>query len=388
MSAPFFRSKALGGAPDLSLRDKLERLPWRLCALLLTAGVIGALVLYSIAGGAADGYVRAQAARFAIGFMAMLLVAFVDLRVWLRAAPALYVGSLAMLAAVEIYGVSQGGATRWIPVFGVGVQPAEFVKLGLVAALAALYHHAPISSRSSAALLAAALGLIAAPTALIALQPDLGTAALVVAAGAMVMFVAGVAWPVFAAGAAACAAFGVAALLSRETAWQLLHDYQYRRIDAFWDPTSGRLSESYQITQSKIAIGSGGVDGVGYLQGALTRRSFLPEPRTDFAFTSLGEEFGLLGGLGLLGLYLAICAFGARAIWAVRSRFGRLLGFGVLANFFVLFAVNIAMVTGLAPVVGAPLPFISYAGSATVALLLGFGLLLSAAIHDRDPLKN
>lgn len=383
---PSFQSETLRPRIDLGLREKLSRLSWTLCVLLLLLGMSGAAMLYSIAGGAFDDYAEAHLARFSIGFALMLFVALIDLRVWLRLAPVIYAMSLALLALVALDGASAGGATRWLPALGGRIQPSEIAKVALVLALAAYYHRRGPSAASKPGALLIAAALIAAPTALVAAQPDLGTAGLIVASGVLVMFAAGVAWPVFVIGGAVIAVAAALALVSRGGAWQILHDYQYRRIDAFLNPEAYRLTDGYQITQSKIAIGAGGLEGVGFGQGALTRNSFLPEPRTDFIFTSLAEEFGLLGGLALIALCLAICGVGALAALRVRSRFGRLLGFGVLGVFFAMVTLNIAMVTGLAPVVGAPLPLVSYAGNATLALLVGFGLLLSAQAHGRDPL--
>jgi rod shape determining protein RodA len=212
-------------------------------------------------------------------------------------------------------------------------------------------------------------------------QPDLGTAILLISAGGGLMFLAGVHWAYFAAVIASAGGLVAAVFQSRGTEWQLLKDYQYRRIDTFLDPASDPLGAGYSITQSKIALGSGGWSGRGFMQGTQTRLNFLPEKHTDFIFTTLAEEFGFVGGISLLVLYSLIIIFCVSAAMATRDRFSSLVILGVALNFFLYFAVNMAMVMGLAPVVGVPLPMVSYGGSAMLVLMAAFGLVQSAHIH-------
>ena len=220
-----------------------------------------------------------------------------------------------------------------------------------------------------------------APTALVLEQPDLGTSILLLAAGGGLMFLAGVHWAYFAAVGASGIGLITAVFASRGTGWQLLNDYQYRRIDTFLDPAADPLGAGYHITQSKIALGSGGWTGRGFMQGTQSRLNFLPEKHTDFIFTTLAEEFGFVGAFSLLGLYALIIIF--CVVTAIRNKdcFSSLLTLGIALNFFLFFAVNMSMVMGMAPVVGVPLPLVSYGGSAMLVLMLAFGLVQSAHVH-------
>jgi rod shape determining protein RodA len=223
--------------------------------------------------------------------------------------------------------------------------------------------------------------MILIPTFLVLKQPDLGTSILLMAAGGGVMFLAGVHWAYFAAVIAAGVGLVTAVFQSRGTEWQLIKDYQFRRIDTFLDPSQDPLGAGYHITQSKIALGSGGWTGRGFMQGTQSRLNFLPEKHTDFIFTTLAEEFGFVGGMSLLALYSLIIVFCVAAAMANKDRFASLLTLGIAMTFFLFFAVNMSMVMGLAPVVGVPLPMVSYGGSAMLVLLAAFGLVQSAHVH-------
>ena len=230
--------------------------------------------------------------------------------------------------------------------------------------------------------------MMAVPVLLVLRQPDLGTALLLMAGGLGVMFLAGVSWWFFVAGGLGAGGAIAGVMLSRGTEWQILKDYQYRRIEVFLDPTTDPQGAGYHITQSKIAFGSGGYSGMGFTEGPQSRLDFLPEKHTDFIFTTLGEEFGLIGALTLLGLYMVILAIGLLATLRIKHTFGRLVGTGVCFTFFCYFAINMAMVMGLAPVVGVPLPLVSYGGTSMLVILFAFGLLLSAQVHGRVPFKK
>jgi rod shape determining protein RodA len=311
----------------------------------------------------------------------MLVVAMVPIWFWRNMSLLAYLVSLALLIAVALVGVEGKGAQRWIDIGFMRLQPSELVKITLVMLLAAYYDWLPMSRVSRPIWVLIPVGLILTPVALVLRQPDLGTSILLLAAGGVVMFVAGVHWAYFATVILAVAALVFAVLESRGTDWQLLENYQYRRIDTFLNPDNDPLGAGYHITQSKIALGSGGWTGRGFMQGTQSRLNFLPEKHTDFIFVTLAEEFGFIGGISILGLYTLILVFCVSAAFGNKDRYSSLLILGVAMTFFLFFAVNMAMVMGLMPVVGVPLPLVSYGGSAMLVLMVGFGLVQSAHIH-------
>jgi len=350
--------------------------------LLLTAVAgVGFMMLYSVAGGSFSPWAEPQMKRFALGLGAMFLVAFVPIWFWRNMAALAYGLSVLLLLYVEFFGAVGMGAQRWIDLGFMRLQPSELTKITLVMILAAYYDWLDIRKVSRPLFVFLPLVLILLPTFLVLRQPDLGTALLLVAGGGVVMFVASVHWAYFAAVIAAGAGLVAGVFLSRGTPWQFLKDYQYRRIDTFLDPASDPLGAGYHITQSKIALGSGGWAGRGFMQGTQSRLNFLPEKHTDFIFTTLAEEFGFVGGFSLLALYALIIFFCIASALKSKDRFSSLLIFGIAASFFFYFALNMSMVMGLAPVVGVPLPLVSYGGSAMLVLLVAFGLVQSAHIH-------
>ena len=367
-------------APPSALQ-KLLRFHWALALLIGTVGLIGVGMLYSVAGGATDPWASRHAVRFGVGMGLMFAVAMVHIRWWRALAPLSYLGALGLLIGVEFIGATGMGATRWIDLGPIQLQPSELMKLGLVLALARYYDWLEEGRASRPLWLVPPILLILIPMALVLKQPDLGTALLLGLGGAAVMWLAGVHWAYFATLAAAGAGAVSTVFASRGTDWQLLKDYQFRRIDTFLNPELDPLGAGYHITQSKIAFGSGGLGGRGFMQGTQSRLNFLPEKHTDFIFTTLAEEFGFAGAVGLLALYGLITAFCIASMLANRDRFGALLTGGLAATFFLFFAVNMAMVTGLIPVVGVPLPLVSYGGSAMLVLMLAFGLIQSAHVH-------
>mgnify|MGYP006270203531 CR=1 FL=1 len=374
---PFRYGRARAAPPGV----KLLRLNWPLALLTAAVAAIGFLMLYSVAGGSGDPWAVRQMTRFAVGFVGMVIVALIDIRFWrLMAAPA-YLVVVALLVAVEFVGVTGQGAQRWIDLKVIQLQPSEAMKVTLVLALAAYYAWLPADRVSRPLWLIPPVAITLAPVALVLLQPDLGTSLLLMIGAAAMMFLAGVHWAYFATGAAAGSGAVWGVLASRGTEWQILKDYQYRRIETFLDPSTDPLGAGYHITQATIALGSGGLSGRGFMQGTQSRLNFLPEKHTDFIFTTLAEEFGFLGGAALLLLYVLILLFCTLSALTNRDRFGALLTGGVGATFFLFFAVNMAMVMGLAPVVGVPLPLVSYGGSAMLVLLFAFGLAQSAHIH-------
>lgn len=373
---------------EMSFGQKLLRFNWLLAALVAATAGVGFLMLYSVAGGTLDGWAERQIIVFAVGFGMMLLVAVVDLKFWRSVSVLAYVAALGLVVLTSLIGETGKGAQRWLDIGFMRLQPSEPMKIALVMALAAFYHWLEPERVSRPFWIGVALVIALAPAALVLRQPDLGTAMLLVAGAVVVMFLAGVSWWFF-TGCALLGGGGVFAVLaSRGTEWQILKDYQYRRIDTFLDPSNDPQGAGYHITQSTIAIGSGGMDGKGFLQGSQTHLSFLPEAHTDFIFTTLAEEFGLRGGLALLCLYMTIILVATLAAMRVVSTYGRLLIGGVTATFFFFFAINMAMVMGLVPVVGVPLPLVSFGGTSMLTLLFAFGLLMSAHVHSDSTLQR
>ncbi len=360
---------------------KVLYLNWPLILLVTAVACFGFLMLYSVAGGNINPWAAAQAKRFAIGFALMLVVAFIPIYFWRNVAGLAYFISLLLLVGVALFGQVGMGAQRWIDLGFMRIQPSEMMKIALVMALAAYYDWLDISKVSKPLWVIVPMVLIIVPTLLVMRQPDLGTALLLAFGGGAIMFLAGVSWLYFAAALASGGGALAAVILSRGTGWQLLKDYQYKRIDTFLDPSRDPLGAGYHITQSKIALGSGGWAGRGFMQGTQSRLNFLPEKQTDFIFTTLAEELGFVGAASLMLLYALIIFFCLTSAFGNKDRFGSLLTLGIAATFFLFFAVNMSMVMGLAPVVGVPLPLVSYGGTAMLVLLIGFGLVQSAHIH-------
>ena len=360
---------------------KLLYLNWPLVVLTAAVASVGFLMLYSVAGGSWDPWAGSQAQRFGLGLFVMVLAAVIPIWFWRSMSLLAYLVSLALLVAVELFGSVGMGAQRWIDLGFMRLQPSELMKVALVMLLAAYYDWLDVRKVSHPFWVALPVAIILVPTALVLKQPDLGTSILLLAGGGVVMFCAGVSWWYFGTVIAGGVGLVWAVLESRGQSWQLLKDYQYRRIDTFLDPSTDPLGAGYNITQAQIALGSGGWSGKGFMQGTQSRLNFLPEKHTDFIFTTLAEEFGFVGAISLLALYVGIAAFCVVTALRTRNRFAALLSLGVGATFFLYFAVNMAMVTGLAPVVGVPLPLVSYGGSAMLVLMGAFGLVQSAHVH-------
>ncbi|MFT5743584.1 MAG: rod shape determining protein RodA [Paracoccaceae bacterium] len=360
---------------------KLLHLNWAIVILLSAVAATGFLMLYSVAGGSMDPWVRPQVARFGLGMALMLGIALVPIWFWRNMAALAYIFAIILLILVEFIGVTRGGSQRWLDIGFMVLQPSEVMKISLVMLLAAYYDWLPINKTSHLLWVLAPVVLTLIPVYLVLSQPDLGTALLLLLGGGTVMFLAGVHWAYFASVVAAGIGAIVAVIRSQGTSWQILKDYQYDRINTFLDPTANPLAEGYHITQAKIALGSGGWTGRGFMQGTQSRLNFLPEKHTDFIFTTLAEEFGFVGAFTLLVLYTLIVFFTVTSALQNKDRFASLVTLGIAMTFFLYFAVNMSMVMGLAPVVGVPLPLVSYGGSAMLVLLAGFGLVQSANVH-------
>ncbi|TXH04331.1 MAG: rod shape-determining protein RodA [Nevskiaceae bacterium] len=361
--------------PEPSLADSLER--WHvdlwLLLLLVAVGTIGLVVLYSASGHSLP-QVISQAQRWVIGLIVMTAVAQAPPEVYRAVAPWLYGATVVLLVLTLAIGAVAKGAQRWLDLGIVRFQPSEMMKLAMPMAVAAFLHARNLPPRIFT--IAVTLVMIGLPTALIAKQPDLGTALLVVAAGMFALFFAGFGWHWI---LGALGAIGAAAPL----VWSKMHDYQRQRILTLLDPESDPLGAGYHITQSKIAIGSGGLFGKGWLNGTQAKLEFLPESHTDFIFAVYSEEFGLLGILLLLIIYLAIVARGLFIAARAQDTFQRLLAASLAMTFFIYVFINMGMVIGLLPVVGVPLPLVSYGGTSVVSLLTGFGMLMSVQTHRK-----
>jgi rod shape determining protein RodA len=366
---------------DLSLAEKIGRLHWPFVVAVAAVAAIGYGTLYSAAGGSHDPWAWRQAVRFGVGLIVMLAVALTDIRIWFKAAFSIYGLALLGLIAVEVMGEINMGAQRWIDLGLFQLQPSEVMKIALVLALARYFHGAYLEDVGRIGFLVPPLLMVAVPGLMVLRQPDLGTATMLFAGGGAMFFLAGVRWWKF-----ALLIGGVAAAVP--VLWHQLHDYQRQRVLTFLNPEEDPLGAGYHIIQSKIALGSGGLWGKGFLNGTQSQLSFLPEKQTDFVFTMLAEEAGLFGALVLLGLFLLIVAYGVLFALHARSQFGRLLAMGVATTFFLYVSINIAMVTGLIPVVGIPLPLVSYGGTAMMTVMFGFGLLLGVDVHRDVPIAR
>jgi rod shape determining protein RodA len=361
----------------LPLRQKLGEINWTLVAMITLIACAGFAMLYSAAGGSFSPWADRQMVRFCVGFLILVAVACVDLRVWMGLAYPAYVFSLLLLVAVEVAGRVGLGAQRWIEFGPLALQPSELMKIALILALARYLHGLEPGAISKPLRLLIPLVMIAAPVVLVLMQPNLGTATLLALCGALLLFLAGLSWYWIAPTAAAIA-------LAVPMVWEFaLHDYQKARVMTFLNPDTDALGAGWNITQAKIAIGSGGILGKGFLMGTQSRLNFLPEKETDFIFTMIGEEFGFLGTMALLALFVTVIYYGIGIAMRSRSQFGRLLAMGITVNFFLYIMINGLMVMGLIPVVGIPMPLISYGGTAMMTVMFGFGLLMSAHVHRR-----
>ncbi len=360
---------------------KFLSLNWPLVFLLAAVASAGFLMLYSVAGGNIETWARPQMERFAVGMALMIGLGFVPIWFWRGISVGAYIVCVLLLVAVDVIGHVGMGAQRWLDLGPIKLQPSELMKIALVLLLAAYYDWLDLNKVSRPLWVLIPVVLILVPTALVLQQPDLGTSLLLLMGGAIVMFAAGVSLWYFAAVLGAGVGLVWTVLESRGQPWQLLHDYQFRRIDTFLDPSQDPLGAGYNITQAQIALGSGGWSGRGFMQGTQSRLNFLPEKQTDFIFTTLAEEFGFVGAGTLLALYALIIGFCLYSALTNRDRFASLLTIGIAGTFFLFFSINMGMVMGLLPVVGVPLPLVSYGGTAMMILLMAFGMVQSAHVH-------
>ncbi len=358
---------------SFGLTAKVWQISWGFVLLLCALAAVGYVALYS-AGGGAEPYASRHVLRFAFGLTLMLSIAMVDIRFIARLSWPAYALGIALLVLVAGMGHVGKGAQRWIEIGGMQWQPSEFMKLALVMALASWFHRASWERMGNILFLLPPALAVLLPVALILKEPNLGTAVITAVVGVSVFLGAGLRW--WKLGLAA-GAVGAAA----PVAFAHLHDYQRARITTFLNPESDPLGAGYNIIQSKIALGSGGMWGKGFMQGTQNHLNFLPEKQTDFVFTIVAEEFGLVGSLAVLGLLALIVIGGMAMALRCRNQYGRLVALGITVNFFMYIFVNVAMVMGAIPVGGVPLPLVSHGGSAMIMVMIGFGVLMSAHVH-------
>lgn len=354
---------------------KISQIDWRLAGLVALIGGAGVMMLYSIAGESWAPWAMNHGVRFGAFFVMMLGLALVDVRWWYALAYPVYGLGLVLLIAVELVGETRMGATRWLDLGVTSLQPSEIMKLGIVLGLARWYHGCSAHEAKWHWKLIVPALMIAVPVALVAHQPDLGTSLLILFTGVAIMFLAGLSWKIVAAGIASIL------VIAPMMYFFVLHDYQRRRVDVLLNPEADQAGAGYQIVQSKIAIGSGGVLGRGYGLGSQSQLEFLPEKQTDFIFPTLAEEFGFLGSFLALMIYGGIVAICLRIASVSHNHFGRLAAAGVTSTFALYVLINGAMVMGLAPVVGVPMPLLSYGGTVMLTVMIGFGLVQSVRVH-------
>jgi rod shape determining protein RodA len=360
--------------PSFDLMGKVLQVNWLFVMLLCALAVVGYTALYSAAGGSAEPYATRHAMRFAVGVVIMLAIGLTDIRFIARLAWPAWVGGVVLLTLVLRMGHVGKGAQRWLDLGGLQLQPSEMMKLALVLALASWFHRASWERIGNPLFLIPPIIAVLIPVGLILKEPNLGTAAITAMLGGAIFFAAGVRWWKF-------LLVIVPIPLLGQFAYSHLHDYQRARIDTFMNPETDPLGAGYNIIQSKIALGSGGMWGKGFLQGTQGHLDFLPEKQTDFIFTMIGEEFGFVGGIVVLGLLGLIILGGMLIALRCRHQFGRLVGLGIACNFCLYVFVNIAMVMGVIPVGGVPLPLVSHGGSAMLTVMVGFGILMSVHVH-------
>ncbi len=354
---------------------KLMQLNWLLPVLIVLVGAIGVLAIYSATGGQWNSGAGQHLTRLLVGLVFMLIIALTDIRVWFTLAYPGFIFTLVLLLGVELFGVTVNGAQRWLDLGIMRIQPSELMKLAAVMALARFYHDLPSWRVSKPVGVIGALLIVFVPVILILRQPDLGTGIMLAVTGMTLIFLAGINWRVMVS-AATLAVVTVPLFFVYG-----LKDYQRARILTFFNPEHDPTGASYHIIQSKIALGSGGVSGKGFMEGSQASLNYVPENRTDFIFTVIGEEFGLVGGLGTMALYILIIFVCFWLSSQIKQAFSQLLIMGLTMTFSLYVLINLAMIMGLAPVVGVPLPLISYGGTVMMTVLAGFGMVLSAHVH-------
>lgn len=355
--------------------NKFGEIDWIFCLTLCLIAGAGSVMLFSIAGSSWTPWALPHLMRFGLFFAIMIVLSLIDLRIWFALAYPVYAAGLLLLVAVDLVGHTTMGAQRWLQLGPIQIQPSEIMKIGVVLALARFYHSLSGKSAQLSWWLLVPAILILMPVALVAKQPDLGTAMLIMMTGGIMVVLAGLSWRLIAAG------FAGLALLLPPLFMFGLHDYQRKRLFTFINPEGDPSGSGYHILQSKIALGSGGLLGKGYGLGSQSQLNFLPEKQTDFIFATLAEEFGFVGCVTILLLYAAVIFMALRTSYLSHSHFGRLASAGVTATFALYVLINGSMVMGLAPVVGVPMPLLSYGGTVMLTVMVGFGLVMAVRVH-------
>lgn len=364
---------------SMTIREKLYNISFSYVMFIVILAAIGIVMLYSAANGNWSPWAINQLIRFGMGFAVMIVLALTDIKLLLRYAYIFYFITLILLVVVEVAGHTGMGATRWINLGFIKLQPSEFMKIAMVLVLARYFHTSSLQSIESVRGIIPPLLMAIFPAFLIVLQPDLGTALMLIFTTAAMFFVVGVQIWKF-------VVVFIGGLITIPFAWHFLHDYQQNRVLTFLNPERDPLGAGYHIIQSKIALGSGGVFGKGFLKGSQSHLNFLPEKHTDFIFTMLSEEFGLVGAVLVVILNILILAYSYSFALKSTSYFGKLLAIGLATNYFMYVFINIAMVLGLLPVVGIPLPLISYGGTVMLSIMASFGIILCVHINRNVPL--
>ena len=370
------RSRALF-APrknEQTVLERIQSLNWLIVLMIVLIAGVGLAMQYSVAGGSMEPWALRQGLRFLFALGIMLAIALVDIRMWMALAYPAWFAGLGLLIAVEFIGDVGKGGQRWLDFGFMRVQPSELMKIAVVMAVARYFHGRDwIQTRRLTSLIAPFV-LIFLPVAFVVRQPDLGTGLLIIVGGAAVLFLAGVRTWIFVVA-------GIGTGLAIPIGWAFLKPYQQDRVRTFLNPESDPLGAGYQITQSKIALGSGGMQGRGFLEGSQSQLNFLPETKTDFIFTALVEEFGLVGGVATLALYGIVLVYAMLVGVGCRNQFGRLMASGLSFALFLYLIINVGMVMGIFPVVGVPLPLLSYGGSAMMTFMIAMGLILCVATN-------
>ena len=369
---------------ELSILSRIKSINFTFLFLVIIIFLFGVLSLYSVSGGEFNSWPIKHVQRFLLGLIIFFIICLLDIKFFFVLAYPIFALSLLFLIIVPFFGTESYGATRWIKIAGISLQPSEFIKFTLVLALAKYFHSHSFNPNSAFEFIGKfilPLVIILVPVIIVATQPDLGTAVVIFIGGASIFWIIGLNYKYFITG-------GIMMILSIPLLWKYLKDYQKERVFTFFNPERDPLGNGYHIMQSKIALGSGGALGKGYLDGTQSHLNFLPEMHTDFIFTMFGEEFGFLGAFVLISIYAGLIFLSIKIGLESRSDFGKYLSLGVSTVFFIYVFVNISMVTGLLPVVGVPLPLVSYGGSSMLAVMGGFGLLMNCYIYQKTILPK
>ena len=365
---------------SLSFSDKIKSIDYILLLSVLILGIISMFAMYSTAGGSFDYHTKSHIVRFFLFFSLFLILSFFRIRFWFQTSTLIYLIFIFLLLGVKYFGITSSGSQRWINFYFINLQPSELMKIGLILFLAKYYHRTPTSEVNRIKYLFLPFLALLVPVLLVITQPDLGTSILIAAGGIVVVWLAGVNIKFFGYAALAFAALAPLAI-------SFLKPYQKARILTFLNPDRDPLGAGYQIIQSKIAIGSGGLFGKGFLNGSQSYLDYLPEKHTDFIFTLFSEEFGFFGSLFILILYSLIISRIIKIGSITRSTFGKLYCYSFATAFFIYVVVNMMMVLGLLPIVGSPLPIMSYGGSSMMAIMLGLGIVMSCKVHKDTPVN-